>query len=183
MEPFDESLDRLIWSLADNRLKWQKRIAETRRTVPQEIELAVGTLLEQHHAADTTTLPPLPDDDEEEEDPQGPSFYRCPTRSDGAQCTLCATESKKLSLSLLHFLNKSIRCVYQPPCRILLTVSDDIATTRARRTEQKCCSRHQGSPTMIFTSVPFCYKQYTGIMILEIRLDHGHRQIHHHDRR
>jgi len=75
MEPFDESLDRMIWSLADNRLKWQKRIAETRRTVPQEIELAVGTLLEQHHAADTTTLPPLPDDDEEEEDPQGLSVY------------------------------------------------------------------------------------------------------------
>ncbi|KAF8894388.1 hypothetical protein BD779DRAFT_1500776 [Infundibulicybe gibba] len=38
MEPFDESLDRRIWSLADTRLKWHKRIAETRRKVPATIE-------------------------------------------------------------------------------------------------------------------------------------------------
>ncbi|KAJ7594466.1 hypothetical protein C8J56DRAFT_1002354 [Mycena floridula] len=40
MEPFDEGLDRRIWSLADNRLAWYRTIAETRRKTPQEVERA-----------------------------------------------------------------------------------------------------------------------------------------------
>jgi len=51
-EPFDEALDRRIWSLADTRLQWQKRIAETRRTLPQEIATAVLDLFDQHHTTD-----------------------------------------------------------------------------------------------------------------------------------
>ncbi|KAG5643907.1 hypothetical protein DXG03_009478 [Asterophora parasitica] len=51
-EPFDEALDRRIWSLADTRLQWQKRIAETRRTLPQEIETSVLDLLDQHRGTD-----------------------------------------------------------------------------------------------------------------------------------
>ena len=41
MEPFDEALDRHIWSLSDQRLKWDKEIAERRRTRPREIEALV----------------------------------------------------------------------------------------------------------------------------------------------
>ena len=41
MEPFDEALDRHIWSLSDQRLKWDKDIAERRRTRPREIEALI----------------------------------------------------------------------------------------------------------------------------------------------
>ena len=47
IEPFDESLDRRIWSLADTRLQWHKRIAETRRTVPINVANSLTTLLKQ----------------------------------------------------------------------------------------------------------------------------------------
>ncbi|GLB35221.1 hypothetical protein LshimejAT787_0207860 [Lyophyllum shimeji] len=51
-EPFDEALDRRIWSLADTRLQWQKRIAETRRTLPQEIATTILDLFDQHRITD-----------------------------------------------------------------------------------------------------------------------------------
>ncbi|KAJ3493250.1 hypothetical protein NLJ89_g11064 [Agrocybe chaxingu] len=57
-EPFDEILDRRIWSLADTRLQWHKRIAETRRTIPSEIESAISTLMQEHRDLDTIILPP-----------------------------------------------------------------------------------------------------------------------------
>lgn len=56
MESFDEALDRRIWSLADTRLQWQKRIAETRRKVPMDIENTFTELFEQQRAADAETL-------------------------------------------------------------------------------------------------------------------------------
>jgi len=56
MEPFDETLDRRIWSLADTRLQWHKRIAETRRTVPAETESTMKTLLEYHRELDAANL-------------------------------------------------------------------------------------------------------------------------------
>ena len=56
MEPFDETLDRRIWSLANTRLQWHKRIAETRRTIPTDIEGSVSSLLEQHRELDTVAL-------------------------------------------------------------------------------------------------------------------------------
>jgi len=57
MDPFDETLDRRIWSLADTRLQWHKRIAATRRTVPTEIESTLSTLLERHRELDAALLP------------------------------------------------------------------------------------------------------------------------------
>ncbi|TEB36082.1 hypothetical protein FA13DRAFT_1727638 [Coprinellus micaceus] len=56
METFDEALDRRIWSLADTRLQWHKRIAENRRTVPSEIRDTLGTLLSQHAEVDAASL-------------------------------------------------------------------------------------------------------------------------------
>ncbi|KAK0240398.1 hypothetical protein EDD85DRAFT_825266 [Armillaria nabsnona] len=52
MEPFDEALDRRIWALADTRLGWHKVIAETRRTVPMEIEATFEKLIRQERDAD-----------------------------------------------------------------------------------------------------------------------------------
>lgn len=56
MEPFDEALDRRIWSLADTRLQWHKRIAETRRELPISIEGTVVDLLEEQRVADAEEL-------------------------------------------------------------------------------------------------------------------------------
>ncbi|KAJ3515910.1 hypothetical protein NMY22_g14325 [Coprinellus aureogranulatus] len=56
MENFDEALDRRIWSLADTRLQWHKRIAENRRTVPSEIRDTVSNLLSQHAEIDAISL-------------------------------------------------------------------------------------------------------------------------------
>ncbi|PBK96584.1 hypothetical protein ARMGADRAFT_701255 [Armillaria gallica] len=52
MEPFDEALDRRIWALADTRLGWHKVVAETRRTVPMEIEATFEKLIRQERDAD-----------------------------------------------------------------------------------------------------------------------------------
>ena len=50
IEPFDESLDRRIWSLADTRLQWHKRIAEFRRNVPIDVENSLTNVFKQEHA-------------------------------------------------------------------------------------------------------------------------------------
>ncbi|KAF9052734.1 hypothetical protein BJ165DRAFT_1442370 [Panaeolus papilionaceus] len=65
VEPFDEALDRQIWSLADTRLQWHKRIAETRRTVPSEIESNLSALLSQHGMLDVAELGVEPEPTEE----------------------------------------------------------------------------------------------------------------------
>ncbi|KAF8841152.1 hypothetical protein BDN67DRAFT_1010850 [Paxillus ammoniavirescens] len=49
---FDEALDRHIWSLSDQRLKWHKEIAGHRRTRPEEIERALLKSLARHHTSD-----------------------------------------------------------------------------------------------------------------------------------
>ncbi|KIY69617.1 hypothetical protein CYLTODRAFT_420561 [Cylindrobasidium torrendii FP15055 ss-10] len=41
-EPFDEGLDRSIWSLADSRLGWQKKLGELRREVPSEVAARIA---------------------------------------------------------------------------------------------------------------------------------------------
>lgn len=67
MDPFDEALDRRIWSLADTRLQWHKRIAETRRTIPTEIETTLSAMLERHKELDQILLPVGSEDISEEE--------------------------------------------------------------------------------------------------------------------
>lgn len=52
MEPFDEALDRRIWSLSDQRLKWDREIASKRRTRPQEIEASLEDVLDQQQVLD-----------------------------------------------------------------------------------------------------------------------------------
>jgi len=52
MEAFDEALDRRIWSLADTRLQWHKRMAKTRRDIPKEIQSRLSDLLNKGQAQD-----------------------------------------------------------------------------------------------------------------------------------
>jgi hypothetical protein len=56
VEPFDEALDRHIWSLSDQRLKWDKEIADRRRSRPEDIEKLVMESSAQHHVCDVEVL-------------------------------------------------------------------------------------------------------------------------------
>jgi hypothetical protein len=51
IEPFDEALDRHIWSLSDQRLKWDREIARTRTDKPREVETMLQDLFDRHHEA------------------------------------------------------------------------------------------------------------------------------------
>ncbi|KIK63816.1 hypothetical protein GYMLUDRAFT_162798 [Collybiopsis luxurians FD-317 M1] len=52
IEPFDETLDRHVWSLHDQRLGLHKTIAAIRRAEPLKIEKAMLNSLEQDHELD-----------------------------------------------------------------------------------------------------------------------------------
>jgi hypothetical protein len=47
IEPFDEALDRHIWSLSDQRLKWDREIARTRTEKPREVETMLQDLFDR----------------------------------------------------------------------------------------------------------------------------------------
>ncbi|KAJ8592579.1 hypothetical protein M405DRAFT_859613 [Rhizopogon salebrosus TDB-379] len=73
MEPFDEALDRHIWSLSDQRLKWDREIASRRRTRPAEVEMLVHEIHNQHRdvdVVDTTQGSDPPDVDDHTLDPE-----------------------------------------------------------------------------------------------------------------
>ncbi|KXN87722.1 Peroxisomal biogenesis factor 6 [Leucoagaricus sp. SymC.cos] len=77
VEAFDEALDRRIWSLADTRLQWHKRMAKTRREVPTEIQTRVSTLFTKVQAQDETISQPDDAMDEDEEPVEGMLNYWC----------------------------------------------------------------------------------------------------------
>jgi len=51
IEPFDEALDRHIWSLSDQRLKWDREIARTRTEKPREVEIMLQDLFDRQREA------------------------------------------------------------------------------------------------------------------------------------
>lgn len=52
IEPFDEGLDRHIWSLSDQSLQWDGEIARKRREKPVEVERLMRELVEAQKAVD-----------------------------------------------------------------------------------------------------------------------------------
>ena len=52
MDQFDEALDRRVWSLSDQRLKWDLEIALKRRGVPIEVETLMRDLIVQQREHD-----------------------------------------------------------------------------------------------------------------------------------
>jgi len=64
-EPFDEGFDRHIWALSEQSLKWDKEIAEKRRTKPQEAEKLMKELLADRQALDELLAQDLADLDDE----------------------------------------------------------------------------------------------------------------------
>ncbi|KIJ27849.1 hypothetical protein M422DRAFT_86439, partial [Sphaerobolus stellatus SS14] len=51
-EPFDEVLDRRIWTLSSEQMQWDKLIAERRREGPSEIEELVRDLVVRQRAGE-----------------------------------------------------------------------------------------------------------------------------------
>ncbi|KAL5495300.1 hypothetical protein ACEPAI_763 [Sanghuangporus weigelae] len=56
MDQFDEALDRRVWSLSDQRLKWDLEIALKRRGVPMEVEALMRDLIAQQRQHDEDLL-------------------------------------------------------------------------------------------------------------------------------
>ncbi|KAG7096644.1 hypothetical protein E1B28_004060 [Marasmius oreades] len=67
VEPFDEALDRRIWSLAAHRQGCHKAIAETRRTTPTKIANSIDELYEHEHKMERG-IPDILQADENAED-------------------------------------------------------------------------------------------------------------------
>ncbi|KAJ7287306.1 hypothetical protein C8J57DRAFT_582209 [Mycena rebaudengoi] len=55
-EPFDEALDRQIWSLASTRLQWHRKIAELRRETPVAVERSLQELFTDYEKLDREEL-------------------------------------------------------------------------------------------------------------------------------
>ena len=49
-EQFDEALDRRVWSLSDQRRRWDLEISMKRRTSPHEIENSMRDLITHQNA-------------------------------------------------------------------------------------------------------------------------------------
>lgn len=67
---FDESLDRRIWSLSEQRMDFDREVATKRRTRPQEVESLMHDILQRQRAADEEDDPNA---DELSDDPSGDS--------------------------------------------------------------------------------------------------------------
>ena len=65
MEPFDEPLDKNIWSLSDQRHKVDQQIAILRRTKPQERQALLLRDFNKQNIADEDDTLDLEDQDEE----------------------------------------------------------------------------------------------------------------------
>ncbi|KZP24883.1 hypothetical protein FIBSPDRAFT_909798 [Athelia psychrophila] len=62
IEPFDEALDRHIWSLSDQRLKWDRMMARTRVERPREVEAMLQDLFDRQQDAATQDIEVAVDD-------------------------------------------------------------------------------------------------------------------------
>jgi len=62
--PFDEALDRHIWSLSDQRLKWDRLIARTRSEKPKEVETMLRDLFDRQHEVSMEEVVPAMDEDQ-----------------------------------------------------------------------------------------------------------------------
>jgi hypothetical protein len=102
MEAFDETLDRRIWSLADNRIKWHTLIAERRRKVPTETEKTVTALLGHHHKLDDEALPDLLNADEETANEQDGKFFLSSVSSPVYLSENSDVQTKRIEQTLLE---------------------------------------------------------------------------------
>lgn len=63
-EAFDEGLDRHIWSLSDQRLKWDREIGRTRTEKPREVEVMLRDLFDRQLEASLEDVESASDDKE-----------------------------------------------------------------------------------------------------------------------
>jgi len=51
-EPFDEALDRRIWSLSEERIHWDKCLADRRRRTPADVQRLMEDLVKRQQSAE-----------------------------------------------------------------------------------------------------------------------------------
>lgn len=68
IEPFDEALDRHIWSLSDQRLKWDREIARTRTEKPKEVETMLQDLFDRQRELSMEIDPAMQEKDQIKDD-------------------------------------------------------------------------------------------------------------------
>lgn len=74
-EPFDEGFDRHIWSLSEQSLKWDREIAERRRTSPATVEQMMRKLIDRHRELEHESLMDTQDDNDVQlNEDQGAAF-------------------------------------------------------------------------------------------------------------
>ncbi|KAJ7169076.1 hypothetical protein C8R43DRAFT_982175 [Mycena crocata] len=71
-EPFDEALDRRVWSLASTRMQWHVKTAEKRRGAPLDLVNTIQELLTEHERLDAELSDAV--SDAEEDSIEGPEF-------------------------------------------------------------------------------------------------------------
>jgi hypothetical protein len=55
LDSYDESLDRRVWTLYNQRLEWNKVVAQKRREIPMDAEALMTDVLGRQRAADDDT--------------------------------------------------------------------------------------------------------------------------------
>ncbi|KAI0315546.1 hypothetical protein OF83DRAFT_1061929 [Amylostereum chailletii] len=63
-EPFDETLDKEIWSLQDQRLQWDRDLAQKRRERPQEVARMLADLYRLQTSVEEEVATPQEDEDD-----------------------------------------------------------------------------------------------------------------------
>ncbi|KAH7921479.1 hypothetical protein BV22DRAFT_728056 [Leucogyrophana mollusca] len=95
-EPFDEALDRHIWSLSNQRLRWDREIATRRRGRPQEIATLLQQNFLQHRALEPDLSMDRPDDPDSHMD--GKLVFAKPLRGNFLLGSLAAPEDQPLEI-------------------------------------------------------------------------------------
>lgn len=88
MDQFDEALDRRVWSLSDQRLKWDLEIALKRRGVPTEVEALMRDLISQQRQHDENLLDAKDVDMDVDEEALGGASSSSLSLSHGSMITL-----------------------------------------------------------------------------------------------
>ncbi len=74
-DQYDEALDRRVWSLSDQRLKWDLEIGLKRRNTPSDVETLVRDLIGTQRAADASASSSRPLDVDEEMDEENEGLF------------------------------------------------------------------------------------------------------------
>jgi len=109
IEPFDEALDRHIWSLSDQRLKWDREIARTRTEKPREVETLLPDLFDRQREAGMEEMEEAVDEKDQME--SDPLDERLPQIEQVFQKTFALSEELNQSIPVQSERSKRVKTV------------------------------------------------------------------------